>query len=84
VDVGEKDPAQARVLAAAEMHLDAFEYALKQDEAFAEYQPFRTVVETYIKDMFRQSPVLSRYCEQRRGWYSEKLFKLLEESRAGK
>jgi hypothetical protein len=80
VDIDAKDPSFRRVQALAEMHLDVFDYKLKHAETFAAYQPFREAEERWIRDMFRSSPILRRYCELRKGWYSQKLRDLFAQS----
>lgn len=79
VEIDANHPSYRRVLAIAEIHLDVFDYKLKHAEHFAEYEPFREVEEKFMRDMFRTSPILRKYCEQRKEWYSPKLQALAQQ-----
>jgi hypothetical protein len=80
VDIDEKNPLYARVEAVAELHLDSFDYKLKHADNFKEYQPFMEVEEVWIRDMFRTSPILQKYVEKRKTWYSQKLRDLRDQA----
>jgi hypothetical protein len=89
LDIDKKNPSFSRVQAVAEMHLDVFDYKLKHAESFAAYQlassgqsrdRHREVEKTWMRDMLRTSPILRRYGQQRKGWYSPELHHLLEEA----
>jgi hypothetical protein len=82
-DIDEKDPSYPRVEAVAEMHLDVFDYKLKHAENFKEYQPFAGVEEIWMRDMFRTSPILRRYLQKRKMWYTQKLADLAAQSQQG-
>jgi hypothetical protein len=85
VDIDGNNPLYSRVVAVAEMHLDVFDYKLKHMEHFKDYQPFQAGVEEHwMRDMLRTSPVLRKYLEKRKTWYSKELATLSEETQQSK
>ena len=77
-DIQEGEVDYNLALAIAETILDTFEAYVHQG-TYVEY--YETMWERYIRDAFRDSPVLRRYFDRVRGWYPEKIGELRD--RAG-
>jgi len=74
-EIDEKDSNYEIVSAAAEFHLDYFISLLVQIKYFPERFG---AVQAYILDEFAQSPMLCRYLEKRKAWYSDELVMLMK------
>ncbi|MES2905741.1 MAG: hypothetical protein V4691_01720 [Pseudomonadota bacterium] len=75
-DITEKDPKFRRVLSIAEMHLDTFTFALKARSDYPIDHPFPAETEAWIHDVVKSSPIMQRYLQERKDWYSN-LYKFI-------
>jgi hypothetical protein len=75
-DLDEAHPLYPKVEAAAEMHLDVFDYNISFRKSFPQQYHHPEASECYIRDMLAKSPVMRRRLTKKAEWFSPDLRKL--------
>jgi len=77
-DIDESDPEHSRVLAIAEWIMDWMDNSCDQG-GYISPEP-RSSWYCYFRDLMSSSPIMRRFWEENRAWYSEPLRRVLDEA----